>query len=87
MDYVNKNSNDTIGNRTRDLAACSAVPRMREVNRENQADEVKNRFFPAAPEQHYFHFRCLQRANTAFKTSYVYSTYFDYENYIKATQY
>ena len=25
-DYVNKNSNDTIGNRTRDLPACSAVP-------------------------------------------------------------
>ena len=25
-DCVNKNSSDTIGNRTRDLPACSAVP-------------------------------------------------------------
>ena len=25
-DYVVKNSNDTIGNRTRDVPACSAVP-------------------------------------------------------------
>jgi len=40
-----KNSNDTIGNRTCDLPACRAVPRMREVNRENQIDEVKIRFF------------------------------------------
>ena len=27
-DYVNKNSNDTIGNRTRDLPACSAMPQL-----------------------------------------------------------
>jgi hypothetical protein len=45
-----KNSNDTIGNRIRNLPACIAVSRMREVSRENQVDEVKIRFFPAAPE-------------------------------------
>jgi hypothetical protein len=47
---------------------------MREANRENQVDEVKIHFFPAAPKQRHLYFPCLQRAKMAFKMYYIYKT-------------
>jgi hypothetical protein len=40
-----KNSNDTIGNRTRDLPVCSAVPQPTAPNNHLSIDDVPSTYF------------------------------------------